>query len=341
MDLIRVKQEAEKLIQDVKSLIELDQLRIKYLGRKGVITLFLRELGKLQLEERRTQGELANRIKKELEQLIEIKKTELQIEEEIKKAQKRIDLTLPGKKTFLGHKHPITKVMEEIVQIFVGMGFKEKLGPEVETEWYNYTALNFPEEHPARDQIACFYLPTTDLNNKYLLRSHTSPVQIRVMEDNRPPIRIIAPGRVFRPDDFDASHSPVFHQVEGLFVDENVSMAELKGTLEKFCQEMFGSGIKIRFTPSYFPFTEPSAEVAISCVICDGQGCKTCKNTGWLEILGAGMVHPAVFSCVGYDPLKYLGYAFGMGVERIAMIKYRIDDLRLFYENDIRFISQF
>ncbi|MEO0091536.1 MAG: phenylalanine--tRNA ligase subunit alpha [candidate division WOR-3 bacterium] len=336
MDLEKIKQSAEQALQDVKSLADLEQIRIKYLGRKGIITLFLRELGQLPIEERRIKGELANRIKQELTQLIDDKKTELQIQEEIKKSQKRIDLTLPGKKTFLGYKHPITKVLEEIIQIFVGMGFEEKLGPEVETEWYNYTALNFPEEHPARDQIACFYL----IEN-YLLRSHTSPVQIRVMEKATPPIRIIAPGRVFRPDDFDASHSPVFHQVEGLFVDENVSIAELKGTLEKFCQKMFGSDIKVRFTPSYFPFTEPSAEVAISCVICDGQGCKTCKNTGWLEILGAGMVHPAVFSAVGYDPLKYTGYAFGMGVERIAMIKYRIDDLRLFYENDIRFISQF
>ncbi|MEO0083612.1 MAG: phenylalanine--tRNA ligase subunit alpha [candidate division WOR-3 bacterium] len=336
MNIEQLRQTAEQEIQQVSSLDALEALRVKYLGRKGLITTLFKEIANLPLEERRTTGQLINTLKQQLTGLYETKKNELTAQQELLATKRHIDLTLPGRRFFLGYKHPITKVLEEIVKIFIGMGFQEVLGPEIETEWYNYTALNFPEDHPARDQIACFYL-----NDKYLLRSHTSPVQIRVMEKQKPPIRIIAPGRVFRPDDFDASHSPVFHQVEGLYVDENVSMAELKGTLEVFCQKMFGKDIKVKFIPSYFPFTEPSAQVLISCVICEGAGCKTCKNTGWLEILGAGMVHPAVFENVGYDSEKYSGFAFGLGVERITMIKYRIDDIRLFYENDIRFIKQF
>jgi len=336
MDIESLKQSSVKEIQEAKTLDELEAVRIKYLGRKGLLTNFLKEIGKLTEDERRTQGRLANLAKNEFNSLFEQKKTELEQVKELSQASSQIDLTLPGRKPWLGHKHPITQVLQEIVEIFVGMGFEEKLGPEIETEWYNYTALNFPEDHPARDQIACFYL-----DNKYLLRSHTSPVQIRVMEKQKPPVRIIAPGRVFRPDAFDASHAPVFHQVEGLYVDENVSLAELKGTLETFCKKMFGENVNVRFTPSYFPFTEPSADIAISCVICDGAGCKTCKNTGWIEILGSGMVHPAVLENVGYDSEKYSGFAFGMGVERVAMVKYRIDDIRLFFENDIRFINQF
>ena len=336
MDIEAIKQESEQAIQNAKNLEELETVRIKYLGRKGVLTDFLKQIGVLPEEKRRTEGKLANLAKQQFTELFENKKIQLNKQKELLDTSAQFDITLPGRKLWLGHKHPITQVTEEIVNIFVGMGFQEKLGPEIETEWYTYTALNFPEDHPARDQIACFYL-----NDKTLLRSHTSPVQIRVMERQKPPLRIIAPGRVYRPDAFDASHSPVFHQVEGLYVDENVSLAELKGTLEVFCQKMFGQDVKVRFTPTYFPFTEPSAEVAISCVICDGAGCKTCKNTGWLEILGSGMVHPAVFENVGYDTEKYSGFAFGMGVERVAMIKYRIDDIRLFYENDIRFITQF
>ena len=331
-----IKQESEQAIQNAKNLEELEAVRIKYLGRKGRLTDFLKQIGTLPEEKRRTEGKLANLAKQQFTELFENKKIQLTKEKESLDTSAQFDITLPGRKLWLGHKHPITQVMEEIVNIFVGMGFQEKLGPEIETEWYNYTALNFPEDHPARDQIACFYL-----DDKHLLRSHTSPVQIRVMEKQKPPVRIIAPGRVFRPDAFDASHSPVFHQVEGLYVDENVSLAELKGTLEIFCRKMFGQDVKVRFTPTYFPFTEPSAEVAISCVICEGAGCKTCKNSGWLEILGSGMVHPAVLENVGYDSEKYSGFAFGMGVERVAMVKYRIDDIRLFYENDIRFITQF
>jgi phenylalanyl-tRNA synthetase alpha chain len=336
MDIELVNKEAEHEIKNVKTLEELEIVRVKYLGRKGLLTAFLKELGGLPEQERREIGKAANLFKLHFTDLLESKKSELTHQKELQESSGQIDLTLPGRKFWLGHKHPITQVFDEIIETFVGMGFQEKLGPEIETEWYNYTALNFPEDHPARDQIACFYL-----NKEYLLRSHTSPVQIRVMEKQKPPVRIIAPGKVFRPDAFDASHAPVFHQVEGLYVDENVSLAELKGTLEVFCRKIFGQSVKIRFTPSYFPFTEPSADIAISCVICDGVGCRTCKNTGWLEILGAGMVHPAVFENVGYDTEKYSGFAFGLGVERIAMIKYRIDDIRLFTENDIRFISQF
>lgn len=336
MDIDTLRQESQQAVKSVKSLEELEAVRIKYLGRKGLITAFLKEIANLSEEERRIKGKLANLTKQQFTEQLEIRKNELTAQKELEKTSAHMDLTLPGRKFWLGHKHPITQVFEEIIEIFVGMGFQEKLGPEIETEWYNYTALNFPEDHPARDQIACFYL-----NENYLLRSHTSPVQIRVMEKQKPPVRIIAPGRCFRPDAFDASHAPVFHQVEGLYVDENVSLAELKGTLEMFCRKMFGENVKVRFIPSYFPFTEPSADIAISCVICDGAGCKTCKNTGWLEILGSGMVHPAVLENVGYDSEKYSGFAFGLGVERIAMIKYRIDDIRLFTENDIRFINQF
>lgn len=335
MDFNAINKSAQKELQVAKTLDELEEVRIKYLGRNGLLTNLIKEIGKLPLNERKTQGILANDAKNQFTILYDLRKADLEKLKETK-ATGEFDLSLPGRKLWLGHKHPITQVMEEIVSIFVGMGFEEKLGPEMETEWYNYTALNFPQDHPARDQIACFYV-----NDNLLLRSHTSPVQIRVMEKQKPPIRIIAPGRVFRPDAFDASHAPVFHQVEGLYVDENVSLAELKGTLEVFCRKMFTQDVKVRFTPSYFPFTEPSAEVAISCVICDGAGCKTCKNTGWLEILGAGMVHSAVFENIGYDAEKYSGFAFGLGVERIAMIKYRIDDIRLFFENDIRFINQF
>jgi phenylalanyl-tRNA synthetase alpha chain len=334
-----IKEVGKNALIEVKTAISLEALeavRIKYIGRKGLITNFLKELASMSAEERKVKGKQTNLIKTEFSTYFETRKAELEKEQESALNQTQYDLTLPGRKVWLGNVHPITQVLKEIVEILVGMGFEEKLGPEIETEFYNYTALNFPEDHPARDQIACFYL-----DDKYLLRSHTSPVQIRIMETEKPPIRIIAPGRVYRPDAFDASHSPVFYQVEGLYVDENVTLAELKGTLEVFCRRMFGEQVKVRFSPSYFPFTEPSAEVAISCVICEGTGCKTCKNTGWLEILGAGMVHPAVFENVGYDSEKYSGFAFGMGVERVAMIKYRIDDIRLFYENDIRFIKQF
>ncbi|MEO0073002.1 MAG: phenylalanine--tRNA ligase subunit alpha [candidate division WOR-3 bacterium] len=336
MDIEKTLRDFESELASANSPEELENVRIKYLGRKGLINTWIKGLASLPLEERKVQGQALNTLKDRITEQLEAKKAELLQKAQLQKSQRRIDLLLPGRRVWLGYAHPISKVLDEIIEILVAMGFEEKLGPEIETEWYNYQALNFPEDHPARDQIACFYL-----TEKNLLRSHTSPIQIRVMEKEKPPIRIIAPGRVFRPDPFDASHSPVFYQVEGLYVDEHVTFCELKGTLEQFCYKIFGDNVRVRFTPSYFPFTEPSAEIGISCVICEGKGCKTCKNTGWLEILGAGMVHPNVLENVGYDSKRYSGFAFGLGVERIAMIKYRIDDIRLFYENDIRFLEQF
>lgn len=331
----KIIQAAESAIAEAKSEQELEQIRVKILGRKGDLTQILRGLTNVPIEQRKEIGWLANQAKEKITSILAAKKIELE-KQQAAAAQPRIDITLPGHQRFRGKKHPISQILDEILEIFVGMGYQEELGPEIETVWYNYDALNFPPDHPARDMIACF-----KLGQDYLLRSHTSPVQIRVMEKKKPPIRIVAPGRVFRPDAFDASHSPVFYQIEVLYVDEGVSMADLKGTIEVFCKEMFGEKTKARFAPSYFPFTEPSAEVAIACVVCGGKGCKTCKNSGWLEILGAGMVHPKVLENVGYDSVKYTGFAFGMGIERIAMIKYGIDDIRLFYENDLRFLEQF
>jgi phenylalanyl-tRNA synthetase alpha chain len=326
----QILKEALELIDRAQTSEELEAVRVCYLGRKGRITEILRGLKSLPVESRRRVGAEANRAKAEILARLESRR------QGIRPSEVAVDVTLPGRRKFLGHYHPITQTLNEILEILIGMGFKEELGPEIETDYYNFEALNIPKFHPARDMFQSFYL-TKDL----LLRSHTSPVQIRVMEASSPPVRIVAPGRVYRTDPFDASHSPVFHQVEGLYVDEGVSFTELKGTLTKFCQEMFGSEVGVRFLPSYFPFTEPSAEVAISCIICQGKGCPVCKRTGWLEILGSGMVHPQVFKNVGYDPERYSGFAFGMGVERICMIKHRIDDIRLFYENDLRFLEQF
>jgi len=321
-------------IAAAKTPAELERLRVRYMGRKaGELTLVLRSLKGLSEEERRSVGQAANALKDELVEALQKRRTQL----ETGSANEAIDLTLPGRKRFVGYRHPITLVTDRIVEIFAGMGFEEILGPEIETDWYNFEALNIPKGHPARGEMfGNFYLP-----GGLLLRSHTSPVQIRVMENMPPPVRVIAPGRVYRRDAFDSSHSPVFYQVEGLYVDEGVSFADLKGTLEVFSQEMFGSDIGVRFSPSYFPFTEPSAELSISCVICGGAGCKVCAHTGWVEILGCGMVHPQVLRNVGYDPDKVTGFAFGMGVERIAMIHYRIDDIRHFYSNDLRFLRQF
>ncbi len=329
-----LKKQALAEIAAAKTPAELERLRVRYMGRKaGELTLVLRSLKSLSEEERRSVGQAANALKDELTDALVKRQAGL----ETKSASEAIDLTLPGRKRFVGYRHPITLVTDRIVEIFAGMGFEEILGPEIETDWYNFEALNIPKGHPARGEMfGNFYLP-----GGLLLRSHTSPVQIRVMENMHPPVRVIAPGRVYRRDAFDSSHSPVFYQIEGLYVDEGVSFADLKGTLEVFSQEMFGSDIGVRFSPSYFPFTEPSAELSISCVICGGAGCKVCAHTGWVEILGCGMVHPQVLRNVGYDPDKVTGFAFGMGVERIAMIHYRIDDIRHFYSNDLRFLRQF
>lgn len=316
---------------------ELEELRIKYLGRKGIFTGIFEEIKSLPPEDRPRAGELANRLRNEAFSEWNRKKKEIETRIEEKEKEKRgVDITLPGTKFSLGKKHPITLTLDEIKNIFISLGFRIVDGPEIETEYYNFEALNMDLDHPARDMWSTLYL-----EKGLLLRTHTSPVQIRVMEKQSPPLAIIAPGKCYRRDAIDASHSPMFHQVEGLLVDEGVSFANLKGVLTYFSRRMFGPETKVRFRPSFFPFTEPSVEVDIQCVICQGKGCPVCKQTGWLEILGAGMVNPKVFEFVHYDTKKYTGFAFGMGVERIAMLRYGIDDMRLFFENDLRFLKQF
>lgn len=317
---------------------ELKQVEVRFLGKKGELTQILRSMGTLPPGERPVVGSLANRIKEELERRIAERKQVILLEERQRKmAASRIDVTLPGRPVQLGHLHPLTIVINEISDIFLGMGFSIAEGPEIETDYYNFEALNIPPDHPAREMQDSFYI-----NPEILLRTQTSPVQVRTMEKMAPrvPVRIIAPGKVYRRDD-DATHSPMFHQVEGLVVDKNISMADLKGTLLLFARKMFGPDQEIRLRPSFFPFTEPSAEVDIACVFCGGKGCRTCKDTGWIEILGSGMVHPNVLAVSGYDPEEFTGYAFGMGVERIAMLKYGVDDLRLFFNNDYRMLRQF
>jgi phenylalanyl-tRNA synthetase alpha chain len=328
-----LNKELEEKINKAQNKQEIDRIRIELLGRKrGKITSLLKEIPKLSSRDRPRIGSLLNQLKRRAEELLKNR------EETIKKEKKEeiLDVTFPGKKPLVGKLHPITQTLEEIKSIFIGLGFQVVVGPEIETEYYNFEALNMPKYHPARDEQDSFYLDTD-----YLLRTQTSPVQIRVMEREKPPIRMISPGRCYRRDAIDASHFPVFHQVEGLAVDRKITFADLKGCLTYFVHQMFGKNTKLRFRPSYFPFTEPSAEVDISCIICRGSGCRVCSNKGWLEILGSGMVDPEVFKKVGYDPEKYQGFAFGMGVERICMLKYGIDDIRLFFQNDLRFLKQF
>ncbi|GAB4302003.1 MAG: phenylalanine--tRNA ligase subunit alpha [Desulfuromonadia bacterium] len=336
MDLEQVRIEGMGAIERATSLEELQGIRVAYLGRKGVVTLSLKRLGELSFDERPAYGQLVNRVRDELEQAIEDAQKRLadRLTQE-RLAAERLDVTLPGRRHRLGTHHPVTLVIDEITHIFRGLGFSVAEGPEIELDFYNFEALNLPKDHPARDMQDTFYLSDT-----LLLRTHTSPVQIRTMLSQRPPVRIIAPGTVYRCDS-DATHSPMFHQVEGLLVDRGVTFADLKGVLTHFVSELFGSGTGVRLRPSFFPFTEPSAEVDIACVICGGKGCRVCKQSGWLEILGAGMVDPAVFSHVSYDSEEYAGFAFGMGVERIAMLKYGIGDMRLLFENDLRFLTQF
>ncbi len=336
-DIERLGQEAKERLKSASSLQELEEARVQLLGRKGALTRILRSIRELPEEERPRIGRMANRLKEELEQLLEERRKELEAEEEKRRLEaERIDVTLPGRFPQMGRLHPLTLVMREIEDIFVGLGFEVVQGPEVETEYYNFVALNIPPWHPVRDEHDSFYI-----TDEILLRTETSAVQIRTMESRPPPVRIIAPGRCYRRDPVDATHSPVFHQVEGLWVEKGVTFAHLKGVLTEFAKRMFGENVKMRFRPDYFPFTEPSTDAAISCVMCDGKGCPVCKGTGWLEILGAGMVHPNVLRNVGYDPEEVTGLAFGMGLERIAMLKYGIDDLRLFFENDVRFLKQF
>jgi len=327
--------------QDLNSLQE---LRVKYLGKKGELTKVLKEIGSLPIKERREVGQYANKLKNKILSLIEERRKSLEKTKQDKsKIKTQLDPTLPGKEWIIGHKHPISHIIEETCSIFSSLGFKTALGPEIETEYYNFEALNIPPEHSSRDVFDTFYLesPSDKKDNKCLLRSQTSTVQIRIMEKHSPPLKIIAPGRVYRPDTPDASHSFMFHQIEGLMVDKDVRFSQLKGILLHFAKTLFDEKVKVRFRPHFFPFTEPSAEVDISCIICNSKGCSVCSHNGWLEILGAGMVDPNVFKAVGYDAGKYTGFAFGMGVERIAMLKYGINDIRLFTDNDIRFLEQF
>jgi phenylalanyl-tRNA synthetase alpha chain len=332
-ELETLKNNFNSQLKQTKDPVALQQIRIQYLGRKGLLTQFFKKISTLSPEERPKMGDALNNLKLKIQHDIEQLNLSLSKEAE---TEQYVDLTLPGIPPVVGHRHPLMQVMDEIKEIFTSMGFSIETGPEVETEYYNFEALNFPADHPSRDLQDTFYL-----KNGKLLRTHTSPVQIRTMQKRKPPIRIIAPGRCFRKDTPDVTHSPTFHQVEGLMVDKGVTFAHLKGTLLAFARKLFGPQMQIRFRPSFFPFTEPSAEYDFSCVICSGSGCRICKNSGWLEISGAGMVDPAVFGYVNYDDEIYTGYAWGMGVERIAMMKYQIDDIRLFYENDIRFLTQF
>ncbi|MBO8129461.1 MAG: phenylalanine--tRNA ligase subunit alpha [Peptococcaceae bacterium] len=334
----KMAEEAASRLLEINNLQDLEELRIKYLGKKGALTQVLRGMADLPAEERPRVGRLANEVKKRIEDAITARADELKERQKEERLQREhIDVTLPGDRQNLGHIHPLSQIRREIEDIFLGLGYQVVEGPEVESDYYNFQALNFPKGHPARDMQDTFLI-----NDDLLLRTHTSPVQVRTFEKTAPsvPVKIIAPGKVYRRDD-DATHSPMFTQVEGFAVDKRITFADLKGTLAAFARKMFSPETSVRFRPSYFPFTEPSAEVDISCVICSGKGCRVCSHTGWLEILGAGMIHPRVLEVSGYDAEQVSGFAFGMGVERIAMLKYGINDLRLFFDNDMRFLTQF
>lgn len=334
----QLAQEALKALEGANSPDELNTLRVKYLGKKGEVTSLLRGMGALSAEERPRIGQIANEVREEIEVALEDRNSQVKEVQKAKQlAAENLDITLPGARFNLGKLHPLTQVLEEMENIFLGLGFSIAEGPEVELDYYNFEALNLPKDHPARDMQDTFFI-----NPEVLLRTHTSPVQVRTMEKTVPqvPVKIICPGRVYRRDD-DATHSPMFHQVEGLVVDKHITFGDLKGVLATFARQMFGPDTRTRLRPSYFPFTEPSAEVDISCFNCKGSGCRVCKGSGWLEILGSGMVHPRVLEMSGYNPEEVTGFAFGMGVERIAMLKYGIDDLRLLFDNDLRFLAQF
>ena len=334
-ELRQLEAEAAEKLSTLATPQDLEEARVRYLGRKGLFTALLRQLGKAPPKERPRLGKLANEIKEGLEEKFNARKAALHVAA-AGEGVGREDLTLPGRLIPFGRLHPVTQIMDEVCSIFVDLGFAVAEGPDVELDYYNFEALNIPQHHPARDMHDTFYI-----SDSLLLRTHTSPMQIRAMETADPPLRMIAPGKVYRCDS-DITHTPMFHQVEGFLVDTRVSFADLKGVLTVFCQKMFDQkDIRLRFRPSFFPFTEPSAEVDIGCVICKGEGCRVCKQTGWLEILGAGMIDPEVLKMVDYDPEQYTGFAFGLGIERIAMLKYGIDDIRLFYENDLRFLQQF
>ena len=340
-----IQNEVIKEIGTVSNFKALEAIRIKYLGRKGLIAQIYSSLPTLSADERPIVGKRANELKNKIAQLLEEKQRQLDKTQSGTSARDALDITIPGVASPPGHRHILTQTISDICCIFEKIGFIVMEGPEIETEFNNFTALNIPVDHPSRDAFDTFYLKgeqrTENREQKRLLRSHTSPAQIRIMEEYKPPLAVVVPGRVYRPDAVDASHSFMFHQVEGLLVDEKVSFCDLKVILSIFCRRFFGDDIKMRFRPHFFPFTEPSAEVDISCYICKGKGCSVCARKGWLEIMGCGMVHPKVFEAVGYPQDKYTGLAFGMGVERIAMLKYGIDDIRIFFENDLRFLMQF
>ena len=336
-ELEAIAKQALEELKGAQDLKVLDAVRVKYLGKKGELTAILKQMGKLSAEERPVIGQLANQVRADIEQMLEQTKTDLEAKAlDIRLAGETLDVTLPGQKKPLGKKHPLTIVLDELKEIVVGMGFEIATGPEVELDYYNFEALNIPKDHPARDTQDTFYI-----SDNVVLRTQTSGMQVRVMEQKKPPIRIIAPGRVYRSDAVDATHSPLFHQIEGLVVDKGIRMSDLKGILELFAKKLYGEDTVVRFRPHHFPFTEPSAEMDIQCYRCHGAGCPLCKGEGWIEILGCGMVHPKVLETSGIDPEEYSGYAFGIGLERTVMGRFKIDDIRLFYENDVRFLHQF
>lgn len=333
----QIKANAVREIQKSDGLAKLNDVRVAFLGKKGELTAVLKGMKDVLPEDRPMVGQLVNETRESIEKLIEETKSKLEAaERELRMKQEVIDVTLPAKKNRVGHRHPNTIALEEVERIFVGMGYEVVEGPEVEYDYYNFEALNIPANHPAKDEQDTFYI-----NDEIVLRTQTSPVQVREMEKGKLPIRMIAPGRVFRSDEVDATHSPSFHQIEGLVIDKHITFADLKGTLAEFAKQLFGEGTKVKFRPHHFPFTEPSAEVDVTCFKCGGKGCRFCKGAGWIEILGCGMVHPRVLKMSGIDPEEYSGFAFGVGLERIALLKYEIDDMRLLYENDDRFLKQF
>ena len=333
----KILQEALDAQKELKSTQELESLRVRILGKKGELTGLLRGMGKLSPEERPAMGQLVNSVREKIETALDEQAARIaDAEKQARLKEEAIDVTLPGKTRQMGALHPISQAENALLDIFTGMGFEVVQGPEIELDHYNFELMNLPKNHPARDAQDTFYI-----SDNVLLRTHTSPVQARIMTTRKPPIRIVCPGRVYRADEADASHSPVFHQMEGLVIDEHITMGDLKGTLDAFAKSMFGEHVSTRFRPSFFPFTEPSAEVDVSCVNCGGKGCRLCKGTGWLEILGAGMVNPKVLDMCGIDSNKYTGFAFGMGIERIAILKYKLPDMRCLYENDLRLLSQF
>lgn len=336
-ELDALRRDALNELKELHAPKDLEDFRVRFMGKKGSVTGLLRGMGSLPAEERPKMGQLVNQLRQELEEALDTRSAALQAELQRRKLEsEKLDVTMPGKKSRSGGLHPLNVVLEDIIDIFQSMGFDVVDGPEVETDYYNFQALNVPEDHPARDMQDTFYLA-----DKLLLRTQTSAAQARTMEERKPPIRIICPGRVYRADEVDATHSPVFHQIEGLVIDKGITMCDLKGVLEQFAQEIYGPETKVRFRPSFFPFTEPSVEVDVTCSECGGKGCRVCKGAGWIEILGAGMVHPRVLKMGGIDPEAYSGFAFGIGLDRLTTTRYKISDIRLLFENDQRFLEQF